>query len=177
MYTRPHVFDGPELEIDRRKRGRIEDMRIDERDVWAAIIDDLAEVGCLQQSVDRNGDGACGDRAPESNRQPSRIGRDERDAFVAAHTRVAQDAREASNRVIELAVGDRTFAVDDRRAAPAAFHRVTAEEPFRCIEGRGKTNGRTKVSRNADVMILNFVRFRGSLVWLLDRCCSDLRFP
>ena len=60
-------------------------------------------------------------------------------------TCVAEDTGETSHGVIELAIGDRPFTVDDRHSCRLAFTRVAADEPGCRIETKRKVISRTEV--------------------------------
>ena len=123
----------------------VDNLRIDDCDPGSAVLDDISKIGGLQQRVYGNGDRARGDRAPESDREPSRVGDNECDALIMASTCVAEDSGETSYGVIELAIRDRSFTVDDRQSCRLPFTRVAADEPGCRVETKRKVIGRTEI--------------------------------
>ena len=91
-----------------------------------------------QLRVQRDGDRARGDRAPEDDGEERPVGEKERDTVAAVNAGRAQCAGEAADAEIELAVTRLPGVSNDRHPVAPSLGGVTPHEPRGCVEAVGK---------------------------------------
>src|SRR5205823_4822361 len=99
-----------------------------------AIGEDGFELLGLQERVERNGHRARRNRTPEGNREEGTIRQDQGDSISLVDALVLQRGREASDELLEFAVGRLSFICDDRDAPSPALRDISPDEPLRGVE-------------------------------------------
>ena len=115
--------------------------RVEDQDPRVAVGEDDPRLLGLQERVDGNRHGACGDRAPEHHREKGSVGEEDRHAVAPVNSRPRERSRKAPHVPVELGVGRLAIVRRDRDPSAAALRDVPAHEPLRGVEAVRKMFG------------------------------------
>ena len=127
-----HVLEAPRLREG--GAGLREEGRRHDRDLRAAVVEEVEVVLGAQQRVGRDGHRADLDRAPERAEELRRVETQHEHAVFHLHAQLEQRVARAVDEVVHIAIRERAaFAVERRRVLPPCGD-VAIDEPRRHVE-------------------------------------------
>ena len=125
--------DGPGLRVLRQARvGRAR--RVEDEEPRLAVVEDFFQVRGRQLRVERDRDGARGDRAPEDDREHGPIRKKEGDSVPGMDPLAPEGRGKTPHAVVELGVAHLPRIRDDGHALTAALRDMPPHEPMRRVE-------------------------------------------